>query len=113
MSGTLRLSIDPAGVRITDAIRAAAEAAPCLVLGQAALVDLAAELGRAGGVIGSRMTGGGFGGCTISLVRQEAADRAARHIAEGYSPRAGRQATLFTTRPADGAQVLREPRGAA
>ena len=45
MSGTLRLSIDPAGVRITDAIRAAAEAAPCLVLGQAALVDLAAELG--------------------------------------------------------------------
>ena len=45
MSGTLRLSIDPASVRITDAIRGAAHVAPCLVLGQAALVDLVAELG--------------------------------------------------------------------
>ena len=34
-----------------------------------ALVDLAAALGHERGVIGSRMTGGGFGGCTVSLVR--------------------------------------------
>ena len=32
------------------------------------LVDLASEIGAEGGVIGSRMTGGGFGGCTVSLV---------------------------------------------
>ncbi len=42
---TARLLVDPAAVPMTAAIRAAAEAAPCLVLGQGALVDLAAELG--------------------------------------------------------------------
>jgi galactokinase len=70
------------------------------------LVDLAAALGPAGGVIGSRMTGGGFGGCTVSLVRRESVDPIARHIREGYLQRTGRPATVFVTRPADGARIL-------
>ena len=45
MSNTLRVTVDPATVRPSTAIRGAAQAAPCLVLGQGALVDLAAELG--------------------------------------------------------------------
>ena len=35
------------------------------------LVDVAREIGPAGGVLGARMTGGGFGGCTVTLVRTE------------------------------------------
>ena len=75
-----------------------------------ALVELAAEAG--GGVIGSRMTGGGFGGCTISLVRRDAAPSVMRHIEEGYVRRTGRAATAFTTQPVDGARLLdtEEPR---
>ncbi len=69
------------------------------------LVELAAECD---GVIGSRMTGGGFGGCTISLVRRGALDSVVRHIAERYRARTGRAATAFATRPVDGARLLRE-----
>lgn len=32
------------------------------------------------GVFGSRMTGGGFGGCTVSLLRSDAAERTMKHI---------------------------------
>jgi galactokinase len=74
-------------------------------------LDLLVELAAAsGGVIGSRMTGGGFGGCTVSLVRRAALDGAARHVAEGYREATGREATVFVTRPADGAGVLKGDR---
>jgi galactokinase len=68
------------------------------------LVGLAAEAGD--GVIGSRMTGGGFGGCTVSLVRREALDRVIGRIGDGYLRETGLHATFFTTRPADGARVV-------
>ena len=70
------------------------------------LVDLATSLGREHGVIGSRMTGGGFGGCTVSLVRTEVVDSVARSIHEGYHRQTGIEPTLFATRPAQGARVL-------
>jgi len=41
------------------------------------LVSLATSVD---GVLGSRMTGGGFGGCTVSLVRVEAIDKVIDHI---------------------------------
>jgi galactokinase len=70
------------------------------------LVDLAAELGPEQGVIGSRMTGGGFGGCTVSLVRTDAVEAAGRSIGESYRKRTGIEAAMFATRPAGGARVL-------
>jgi galactokinase len=69
------------------------------------LVELAMECD---GVIGSRMTGGGFGGCTISLVRREALEGVSRLILEGYRAKTGRTATLFATRPVDGARMVKE-----
>ncbi len=72
------------------------------------LVQLATEAG----VIGSRMTGGGFGGCTVSLVRRSALDAVRAHISDGYLRQTGRRATLFVTRPVDGAHLVQHlPQG--
>jgi galactokinase len=70
------------------------------------LVEIAKEIGAAGGVIGSRMTGGGFGGCTVSLVKSDAADRVAATLRSKYQQRVGIEPTLFASRPAQGASVL-------
>ncbi len=70
------------------------------------LVDLAAELGPEQGVIGSRMTGGGFGGCTVSLVRTGTVEDVSRSIGESYRQRTGIEATMFATRPAGGARIV-------
>jgi len=71
------------------------------------LVELARELGSAGGVIGSRMTGGGFGGCTVSLVETERVDEVARHLATAYRARTGIEPSVLTSRPARGAYVVK------
>ena len=65
-------------------------------------------MGEAGGVIGCRMTGGGFGGCAVSLVKTEAVQRITRNMDAAYEKKAGRQATIFSSRPAAGARVLRK-----
>lgn len=66
------------------------------------LVDLADGLGRSAGVFGSRMTGGGFGGCTVSLIRMERAEEIADVLAARYHEQTGRTADVFITRPAEG-----------
>lgn len=79
-----------------------------------ALVDAAAAIGPggassggdSGGVIGSRMTGGGFGGCTVSLVHAEAVERVAEQITATYKDATGIDAQVFTTKAADGAREL-------
>jgi galactokinase len=73
------------------------------------LVELAAELGAEQGVIGSRMTGGGFGGCTVSLIRTESVDAVSRYIAEAYHGKTGLEPAMFSTRPAGGARILKVP----
>jgi galactokinase len=70
------------------------------------LVEIAHEVGESGGVIGSRMTGGGFGGCTVTLVKTTAAPAVIDAIRSRYQESTGITPTLFTTRPAQGAQVL-------
>ena len=71
------------------------------------LVDLALEMGVERGVYGARMTGGGFGGCAVSLVRRNALADVAEHIARGYRRRVGIEPTIFATRPAEGARLVR------
>jgi len=71
-----------------------------------ALVALAEERKGRGGVFGSRMTGGGFGGCTVTLVRTDKAAEITRHIAVSYYQQTGIEPTCFVTRPAAGARAL-------
>ena len=70
------------------------------------LVELARAIGPAGGVLGSRMTGGGFGGCTVSFVRTAQVASVSETLSRGYLARTGIESTLFATRPARGAHVI-------
>ncbi|XP_041830866.1 galactokinase [Melanotaenia boesemani] len=54
------------------------------------------------GVFGSRMTGGGFGGCTVTLLQAHAIDKTILHIQERY----GGTPTFYVTTPSAGARVL-------
>jgi galactokinase len=71
-----------------------------------ALVELARDIGLAGGAIDSRMTGGGFGGCTVTLVRSGREREIAARIGSQYRDRTGIAATAFVTKPARGAHVV-------
>jgi galactokinase len=70
------------------------------------LVELALEPGQANGVFGSRMTGGGFGGCTVTLARKGAIPEIARTMHEKYSRKTGIEPSFFMSRPARGAHFL-------
>jgi galactokinase len=72
-----------------------------------AVVDIAEEIGMAGGVYGCRMTGGGFGGCCVALVQAEAVPAISEKIAAEYRRRTGIDPTIFSSRPAAGATLLR------
>jgi galactokinase len=72
------------------------------------LVELAGTLGEAGGVIGARMTGGGFGGCTVSLVRTNRIAQISAAVRNGYRRATGIEPELFATRPAQGAMILKQ-----
>ncbi len=71
------------------------------------VVDIAQSIGEQGGMIGCRMTGAGFGGCVVSLVRTEAVRRITREIDVAYEKKTGKQATIFSSRPAAGARILK------
>jgi galactokinase len=69
------------------------------------MVELALEAAREGpGVYGARMTGGGFGGCTINLVESEYADEFARTISRNYETKTGRTGSVYVCSAAGGAQ---------
>ncbi len=55
-------------------------------------------------VYGGRMTGAGFGGCTVNLVREEAVAGFRREILDGYQRETGKEAEVYVFSPANGAK---------
>ena len=74
-----------------------------------AVVEIAQAIGFKGGVIGCRMTGAGFGGCAVSLIRTSTALELTRRMSDAYEKKTGVQPTLFSSRPAAGAKILPIP----
>jgi galactokinase len=72
-----------------------------------AVVEIAESIGIKGGVYGCRMTGGGFGGCTVALVKADAVEGISKKIAADYKKKTGIEATIFCSRPAAGATVIK------
>ena len=68
-----------------------------------ALVEIASETP---GVIAARMTGAGFGGCTVNLVDRGAVDALRERVDRAYRARAGREAGFHVVEPAEGAGVV-------
>jgi galactokinase len=71
-----------------------------------AVVEIARAIGEPGGVYGCRMTGGGFGGCAVALVKTRAVAAISKKIGAEYKKKTGIAATTFVSRPAAGAAVL-------
>ena len=67
------------------------------------MVDIASELP---GVFGSRMTGGGFGGCTISLVASEKVDDFCKALAQKYEAATGISPHIYIVAAESGAEIL-------
>jgi galactokinase len=70
-------------------------------------LDLMVELAQqVDGVLGARMTGAGFGGCTVNLVREEAMDFFRARVIEPYHRRTGLAAEMYLCGTADGLRVV-------
>lgn len=70
-------------------------------------IDLLVSLARSvKGVAGSRITGGGFGGCTVNLLPAASVDTLNGAVLEPYQKQVGIKPRLFVTRAADGAGVF-------
>ena len=70
-------------------------------------LDFLADLARKHeGVYGSRMTGGGFGGCTVTLVRKGCEEGLIESLQNGYKEKYGKECDCFLTHPGPGARVL-------
>ena len=66
-------------------------------------VDTAVEVLLAGGALGARMTGGGFGGCVIGLLEAEAVESAAAQVEEAFAEAGFTPPVAFTVTPGPGA----------
>ena len=70
-------------------------------------IDLLAELATAlPGCIGAKMTGGGWGGCTINLVYADAVPEFCQALAASYKERTGNTASVYACRAAQGARAV-------
>ena len=67
---------------------------------------LAEEAWKLSGVLGSRMTGGGFGGCTVSIVENDQVDAFIETVGAVYEKRTGIKADFYVVDIGQGAGVL-------
>ena len=72
------------------------------------LDSLAEAAWKVDGVLGSRMTGGGFGGCTVSLVRDEAIPTFIEQVGAEYTKKTGLKADFYIAEIGDGAHRIVE-----
>lgn len=70
------------------------------------LDTLAEEAWKVPGVIGSRMTGAGFGGCSVSIVKDEAVDAFIQGVGEAYKKKIGYAADFYVVEIGDGPRIL-------
>lgn len=70
------------------------------------LDTLVEEAWKVEGVIGSRMTGAGFGGCTVSIVKEDAIDRFTKQVGEAYQAKIGYAADFYVVEIGGGPQLL-------
>ena len=68
-----------------------------------ALVEIATAVP---GVVGARMTGAGFGGCTVNVVEREAVERLRSAVMSRYPARRGRDAAVYAVEAVDGAHEV-------
>jgi galactokinase len=76
----------------------------CKELG--AVVEIASDIGRRGGIFGCRMTGGGFGGCAVALIEADRREEIVRVIDAGYRSQTQRAPTFLTSRAGFGAELV-------
>lgn len=70
-------------------------------------IDILTELAwKTPGVIGSRITGGGFGGCTVSIVKNDAVESFIETIGAAYKEQVGHEAEFYTVDIGDGARKM-------
>ncbi len=74
-------------------------------------LDMLVQLAREHGAIGARLTGAGWGGATINLVREEEMEDFARRVAEEYTRQTGIQPGVYRCHIAPGARSIREQGG--
>lgn len=67
---------------------------------------LVEEAWKVPGVIGSRITGGGFGGCTVSIVKDEAVETFKEKVGVAYQERVGKEADFYVVEIGDGPAKL-------
>ena len=70
------------------------------------LDTLAALAWEQSGVVGSRMTGAGFGGCTVSIVKKDKVDDFIKNVGEAYKNKIGYAADFYIAAVSEGARKL-------
>ena len=69
-------------------------------------LDILVKLAAEEEVEGARMTGAGFGGCTVNLVKKDKVDDFVKNIKENYKAETGIEAEVYVSNPGDGARKL-------
>lgn len=71
------------------------------------LDTLVEEALKVEGVIGSRMTGAGFGGCTVSIVREDAVNKFIKEVGDSYKKHVGLNASFYISEVGDGGREIK------